>query len=195
VNARSTPPPGRGRLPFDALASVTGVTGRAGADSPLSRPRIALRWASRLALPALLALVTAELALQLAARSSSDREAASGGDRPHRILCAGDSHTYGAGVPDADSNPAQLQALRDARAPHQFGVVNVGVPGMTTTQVLNRLPEYVSRFRPETVIVWAGVNESWNTSEIRRPHGSWMAYLQGLLSASRVYRFIQVWIC
>ena len=106
----------------------------------------------------LLAAVLAEVTLQVASLFARDRAGA--GWRPgatYKVLCVGDSHTYGAGEPEQDSYPAQLQGFLDERAPGRYAVLNLGVPGMNTAQVLRRLPVLVARFDPDLVVVWAGV--------------------------------------
>ena len=45
-------------------------------------------------------------------------------------------------------------------------MVNLGVPGLSSTQVRNRLPVWLSRYQPDVVVAWSGVNDSWNVSEV-----------------------------
>ncbi len=156
------------------------------------RPR-ALRWLLATLLAVLLAIASVELSLQLAAWLTHDRSEAAATQRPHRVLCVGDSHTYGAGVSDAESYPSQLRAILERRAPGQYSVTNLGVPGMSTAQVVRRLPEQLLRFRPEVVIVWAGVNDSWNDADTARARGGWRARLRALIARSRLYRLYLVW--
>jgi lysophospholipase L1-like esterase len=77
------------------------------------------------------------------------------------VLCLGDSHTYGAGVTAAEAYPAQLEALLRARG-YRVNVVNLGVPGMNTSEIRRALPGWLKRFSPVAVIVLAGVNNGWN---------------------------------
>jgi hypothetical protein len=45
----------------------------------------------------------------------------------HRIVCLGDSYTFGFGVPDGQTFPSQLQRVLDSRpGPDRFQVVNTG---------------------------------------------------------------------
>lgn len=82
------------------------------------------------------------------------------------ILCVGDSHTYGAPLPDEESYPSQLQVLLDERYPEwEFNVVNLGFPGVNSAFVANRLESQIKQIRPHLVMVSGGSNNIWNTIE------------------------------
>src|SRR5687767_7652500 len=70
-----------------------------------------------------------------------------------RILCVGDSHTYGVGVSPDESYPSQLERLLRARGVHAR-VVNAGVPGQNSSQLRERLPAKLAEYRPQVVLVW-----------------------------------------
>ena len=72
----------------------------------------ALRHLGTLGLVFVLALVLAEGLLRAGALLVHGRAAAPRPSARHVVLCAGDSHTYGAGVPAVDSYPARLQAVQ-----------------------------------------------------------------------------------
>jgi hypothetical protein len=152
------------------------------------------RGAGRFLLRALVALLSllilAEIALQVASFFVGSR-AGKSPLRAHRILCVGDSHTYGAGIPASDSYPAALQSILDERAPGAYSVINLGVPGMNTAQVLRRLPQYVRLYRPETVVAWVGINNAWNRADMDLRESGWGARLDGLATRSRLYRLIR----
>ena len=118
----------------------------------------------------LLALVVLELSLRLGAlviRLDPTPITRHGGT----ILALGDSHTYGMWVPPQDAYPGQLQALLDERAPGRYNVVNLGLPGMNSSEIITRLPRWIARFRPFAVVLSIGVNNRWNwsdTSDTRR---------------------------
>jgi lysophospholipase L1-like esterase len=140
---------------------------------------------------ALLLAVGVEVALQIASRFVSDRAGAWRPGAVVRILCVGDSHTFGAGVPENESHPAWLQRLLDERAPGRYSVINLGLPGMSTTQVRNRLPMQIARYRPNLVVVWAGINDRWNRAELEYS-GGWLERLDAFATRSRFYRLIRV---
>ncbi len=137
-----------------------------------------------------IALLVLEGSLQAASRFVGDR----GSERRAGIgvLAVGDSHTYGAGVAAEESYPAQLQQQLDAVSPGVFSVTNLGVPGMSTTQVRNRLAGHVARYEPGVVVVWCGVNNAWNRAELGAEAPSWVARLDGVLHRSRLYRAVRV---
>ena len=76
------------------------------------------------------------------------------------ILAIGDSLIAGYGLPAADSFPAQLEASLRRRFPGAR-VVNAGISGDTTADVLRRLPRLLSALdqRPMLAIVQVGAND------------------------------------
>ena len=80
-----------------------------------------------------------------------------------RVLCMGDSNTFGWSEPAEASYPAQLEALLNERVeggPHQ--VVNLGMPGVNSRQVAERLPAELERYEPDLVLVKVGFNNRWS---------------------------------
>lgn len=108
------------------------------------------------------------------------------------VLCIGDSHTWGMGR----GYPAAL-AEKLAQRSARYHVVNLGVPGSNTAQLRRRFVDYLERFRPRVVIVWSGINNSWNRTDV----ALWDAagepdarpWTERLVDASRVVRFVRVW--
>ncbi len=140
----------------------------------------------------LLAALLAEGLLRVASLAARDRGGQWRPDAAVRVLCVGDSHTYGLDVAEDESYPAQLQALLDARAPGHYSVVNLGIPGLSSTQLRERLPVDVSRYAPDLVLVWVGSNNAWS----RQPapaDAPWRARLAGLSQHSRLLRLLRVW--
>ncbi len=114
------------------------------------------------------------------------------GDGRFRILCIGDSNTYGAGVARSDAYPAQLEQLLNGSSDEpRFAVVNLGVPGSNSAQVLHRLPDYIDLYEPDLMIVLIGVNDFWNPSETDPGPGDVSRLrLHRLLSSLRSYRLV-----
>ncbi len=69
------------------------------------------------------------------------------------VLALGDSITHGTGAAPDAAYPAQLARLTG------WDVINAGVPGDTTAQVLERLPTLLAEHAPALVIVSAGGND------------------------------------
>lgn len=137
--------------------------------------------------------LAAEAVLQAASLLMGDR---AGHWRPGasvRILAVGDSHTYGSAIAKEQSYPAQLQRLLDERAPARFSVINLGIPGMSTTQIRRRLPANVARYDPDIVLVWCGANNVWNSSELEGADVGAATRLDALALRSRLYRLLRVW--
>lgn len=124
-----------------------------------------LRRIAALAFGILLALLLAEGGLQVAALVAQRRATRSDGlatEGREVILCVGDSFTYGLGASGpACAYPVRLQAALDARAPGRFAVVNEGMAGRNSRDVLALLGAMLDRLRPRRVIALVGTNDMW----------------------------------
>ena len=69
------------------------------------------------------------------------------------VLALGDSLTHGTGATAETAHPSVLARLTG------WAVVNGGVPGHTSAQALQRLPELLAEHRPVLVIVSIGGND------------------------------------
>lgn len=79
------------------------------------------------------------------------------------VVCLGDSNTFGLYEESEDAYPGVLDALLDARAaggPHR--VLNLGIPGLNSRQVLESLPEVLATHEPDLVLVVVGINNAWS---------------------------------
>ncbi len=85
------------------------------------------------------------------------------------ILCVGDSWTYGVASSDVSkkSYPAQLQEVLQGELPGEsWKVINRGVPGQNSSDMLKKLPDQLSKYRPEWVIILIGMNDSWTHPDL-----------------------------
>jgi lysophospholipase L1-like esterase len=149
------------------------------------------RGPARAAGAAVLLLVTVEAGLQLLSLTMSDKSGA--GWRPGarvRVLAVGDSHTYGGTVGPEETYPARLEKALDDARPGYYSVLNVGIPGLNTSQLRNRLPLSLSRWDPDIVVIWCGANNAWNAAEMR-PEG-WLRVLDVYGLRLRTYKLVRV---
>jgi acyl-CoA thioesterase I len=73
-----------------------------------------------------------------------------------RIICFGDSLTYGTGAPEGEDYPSRLSALVGTP------VINAGIPGDTTARALARLEGDVLSRSPRIVLLTLGGNDLKN---------------------------------
>lgn len=78
-----------------------------------------------------------------------------------RVLCLGDSCTFGAAHP----YPEILQQILDARAPGRFEVLNGGVIGYTSLHGLEWFERELSPLRPDVVTLYFGWNDMWREKD------------------------------
>ncbi len=140
-------------------------------------------------------LVVIEIGLQIAAVAAPSLLSRAGDisdSSTITILCVGDSHTYGAPLPEADAYPAQLQRMLDERLPQwSFEVINLGFPGVNSTFVANRLETQLSQIRPDIVMVTAGTNNLWNKLGEDEDKQGTSAFRQVLLKI-KLYRLLTI---
>jgi lysophospholipase L1-like esterase len=76
-----------------------------------------------------------------------------------RVVCLGDSSTFGMNVEEVDSYPRQLARLLEQDHPGRFEVLNLGVPGYTSRQGLELLRREVLALEPDVVTFAFGTND------------------------------------
>ncbi len=114
------------------------------------------------------------------------------GDGDLRILCVGDSYTYGMGTaPNLYSWPRQLERLIRERNPSlTVSVRNAGVPGQSSGEILVDLTSLLEKTRPQIVCVLVGLNNQWKFREPKWPALSSLEPAKSLLRHLRVYRVL-----
>ncbi|THJ19434.1 MAG: hypothetical protein CAF45_016225 [Nitrospira sp. CG24E] len=70
-----------------------------------------------------------------------------------RILCLGDSLTFGDGVAVEDTYPKRLEAILQERGGHKFEVINAGVPSYDTWQEVTFFKAKGAQFDPRIVVL------------------------------------------
>jgi len=99
------------------------------------------------------------------------------------ILCLGESTTALGGQ---SSYPSQLEnILNTYNTSITFKVINRGLPGTNTTEILSRLKEELDHYRPDAVITLMGINDTSNTfsPNFFETFSPWLIH-------SRMYRFL-----
>lgn len=131
-------------------------------------------------------------ALVVWARGSAPTTAWPGGRQ--RILCLGDSNTYGLYLADrGDAYPQQLERLWNAdpsRPPIE--VLNLGYPGTNSSKLVHDLPRMLDTLRPDVVILMVGSNDFW-TAPVPPPSAAGRNPLVAMIRRySRTYQLIHM---
>jgi len=163
-------------------------------------PRRAREWLGRIGLIGIglaVTLVGLEVALQLGAavvRITHEGRAVTKDPERFRILCLGDSNTYGLYLERHDSYPAQLERELAALRPTQpVEVVNLGTPGLSSSRLLRKFPELLETLTPDLVIVMLGVNDLWTdpTAESPAPPTTLGGFLTRHSRVLRLFRLLR----
>lgn len=83
-----------------------------------------------------------------------------------RVVCFGDSSTFGIGAKMEDTWPSQLQVLLNQQQAggeaRRIEVVNAGVPGYTSYQGLQFMRQEIDRLQPDLVMASYANNDFWH---------------------------------
>ena len=80
-----------------------------------------------------------------------------------RVLCMGDSHTYGEGVEESQTYSGRLEMLlNQAAGGPRFEVINLGVSGYSSCQGLLLLKKEALNLEPDYVVIAYGSNDYYN---------------------------------
>lgn len=111
-----------------------------------------------------------------------------------RVITMGDSCTFGDGVADWETFANVLEKnLALAMPDKKVTIINAGVPGYTSYQVLTYLQEDLLQLKPDVVTVYVGLNDNVPATNSvpdanRRPKGT---FLYSTFRAARTFRFVQ----
>jgi lysophospholipase L1-like esterase len=80
-----------------------------------------------------------------------------------RVLCLGDSNTYGVWLDErGQAYPQQLETVWNERIESpKLEVLNLGVPGTNSSRLVRELPQMLATFSPDILIIMVGVNDFW----------------------------------
>jgi lysophospholipase L1-like esterase len=123
-----------------------------------------------------------------------------------RILCLGDSWTFGANVGQDDSYPARLEKLLHERYPGRpFEVLNLGVLGYASYNGLKMMQTRARELEPDLVVLAFAMNEgkvigyrapadAGTTSGVRRAAGKTAAWIGEHSEIHRLLRYVALLI-
>ncbi|MBU1912403.1 MAG: hypothetical protein KKB22_02555, partial [Candidatus Omnitrophica bacterium] len=155
------------------------------------------------------ALLLLEISLRIAGGSfqrgleSKTESPARKEENLYTILCLGNSYTLGAGAPEGESYPDQLQRLLDKEAKgKKIRVKNGGVSGQNSAELLELLEYNIKKTNPNLIILQTGqtnyMNQYKYTTYLAREHGTsaipkkFIFASNDFLYKSRVYRLAQL---
>lgn len=76
-----------------------------------------------------------------------------------RILCLGDSFSFGVGASKGYSYPEQLERMLNKNIPQlKFIVYNGAIPGYNSSQLSKHFEEFTQKFNPDIVVITIGIN-------------------------------------
>jgi hypothetical protein len=123
---------------------------------------------------------------------------------PYRILCLGDSVTYGFNVGQDATYPARLERMLSKKHPgSRFEVINAGVPGWSWVQGAAFLLRDGLALQPDLIVAAHGTDEQlWPTdvtdSErmwlLADPLVQWWTSFENVALRSHLYRLVRSWI-
>ena len=87
------------------------------------------------------------------------------GETPAIILAVGDSLTEGFGVEKTQNYPAKLQQKIDEKS-LPFRVVNAGISGETSGELLARIDKVLRKWDPQIVILNIGANDALRAQDL-----------------------------
>ncbi|MCM8791535.1 MAG: SGNH/GDSL hydrolase family protein [Candidatus Omnitrophica bacterium] len=110
-----------------------------------------------------------------------------------RIVCVGDSHTFGVGTSVVYSYPAQLEKLLNLNNPNQkFSVVNLGIPGASTRYQFKELRSFLNTHDAKLIILLTGRNNALEVNRISKEKTYILGCIKSHLQALRSFKFLRL---
>lgn len=114
-----------------------------------------------------------------------------------RIICLGDSITFGLGVNHEDAYPQELEnLLNTGMSPQKFEVINAGILGHSSLQGLRFLKKEILNYHPGIITVCYGQNDfDWpfpinKVDKQIQIQPSLIVRLQNFINISKVYQLL-----
>jgi len=127
-----------------------------------------------------------------------DRVARVNNENTFRILCIGDSYTFGHGATTGYSYPEQLEKMLNKNNSHRkFIVYNRGISGANSSRMLKELPENLKRYNPDAIIIMTGMNNRWNLQEsnyflFKKGAKTYFCRADAFLTRLRSYKLLKI---
>lgn len=124
---------------------------------------------------------------------------ATGAAARRRVLCLGDSNTFGIGVSDDATFARRLERFLTADEPGSAMVINAGVPGYTIYQMYQTLVARFESIRPTDVVLYAGAFNDYlpavgaDDERLALRIRDWNARRSHLLRKSATFRMFAAW--
>ncbi|MDD5155838.1 MAG: SGNH/GDSL hydrolase family protein, partial [Candidatus Omnitrophica bacterium] len=108
-----------------------------------------------------------------------------------RIVCVGDSHTFGVGTGMSYTYPAQLERLLTLNNHEQkFSVINLGIPGASTKRQAQELKSFFNKHEAKIIILLTGRNNDFELKEGQ--DASFFNSIKYRLENLRSFKFLKV---
>jgi len=113
------------------------------------------------------------------------------GEDVYRVICVGDSFTFGVGLGLEDTYPKQLERLLQWKYPDKkLQVVNCGVPSYNTVREYEFIVHEALTYKPDLIIVGYVFNDSEYTVTFTSPRNKFINSLKDVMQRFRVYDFV-----
>ncbi|MFA5230912.1 MAG: tetratricopeptide repeat protein [Candidatus Omnitrophota bacterium] len=108
----------------------------------------------------------------------------------YKILCLGDSFTLGVGAGKDEDYPAQLGGMLKESGLRKFAVINEGVGGQNSSELLYSLDKKLDKYKPDMVVLMMGMIDGHNTHLHNWALGQrgWPAKLSSWFTGLRIYK-------
>lgn len=113
------------------------------------------------------------------------------GKRNFKILCVGDSSTYGRGERITYSYPYQLSQLLNQHSP-SFEVSVISTGGVNSSQIANRLEKYLKTDNYNLIILQAGINDIHHFQECNIPIYTQYPHIWKWLARSKLFNLVKM---
>lgn len=110
------------------------------------------------------------------------------------VLCAGDSFTFGGGLPYSQTYPGQLSGIINLKNPNKkFIAINAGVCEYNSRQLLNFLPHWIQLYRPNLVVLLIGSANKFNLTgyNLETNHNLFSVFKR-IITQLRVYKMARL---